>query len=79
MWVFSSYFLILIVAGHIWKLTALCFIPPTIAGLIWTYRGDYLRGGICTAFFTALQIMANHIQMSYYFFFVMLFLVIGFP
>lgn len=78
MWAFSSYFLILIVAGHIWKLTALCFIPPTIAGLIWTYRGDYLRGGICTAFFTALQIMANHIQMSYYFFFVMLFLVIGF-
>lgn len=78
MWTFSSYFIILIVAGHIWKLTALCFIPPTIAGLIWTYRGKYLYGGLCTAFFTALQIMANHIQMSYYFFFMMLFLVIAF-
>lgn len=78
MWTFSSYFIILIVAGHIWKLTALCFIPPTIGGLILTYRGKYWLGGICTAFFTALQIFANHIQMSYYFFFLMLFIVIGY-
>ncbi|WP_329904784.1 YfhO family protein [Porphyromonas pogonae] len=78
MWTFSSYFIILIVAGHIWKLTALAFIPPTIAGLIWCYKGNYLKGAVVTAFFSALQIMANHIQMSYYFFFVMLFLMIGY-
>ncbi len=66
-WAFSSYFIILIVAGHIWKLTALCFIPPTIAGMIWIYRGKYLKGAVLMTFFTALQVLANHVQMSYYF------------
>lgn len=78
MWCFSSYFIILIDAGHIWKLMTLAFIPPTIAGLVWAYRGQYLKGGIVAAFFASLQIMSNHIQMSYYFAFLMGFLVIGF-
>lgn len=78
MWTFSSYFVILIVAGHIWKLTVLAFIPPTIAGIIYIFRGQYLRGGIVTTFFAALQLMSNHVQMSYYFAFVILFLVIGY-
>lgn len=77
-WAFSSYFLILIVAGHIWKLTALCFIPPTLAGMVWIYNGKRLLGGVVMAFFTALQILANHVQMSYYFLFVMFFLAIAF-
>lgn len=77
-WTFSSYFVILIVAGHIWKLTALCFIPPTIGGMIWLYRGKYLKGFVVTALFTALQIMANHVQMSYYFLFVMVAIAISF-
>lgn len=67
MWAFSSYFIILIDAGHIWKLTVLAFIPPTIAGIVWIYRGRYLLGGVTTAFFAALQLMSNHVQMSYYF------------
>ena len=49
MWTFSSYFIILVVAGHIWKLMTLAFIPPTIAGIIYTYRGRYLLGGALTA------------------------------
>ena len=64
MWTFSSYFIILITAGHIWKLMTLCFIPPTIAGIIYIYRGAYLRGGALTALFAALQILSNHVQMS---------------
>lgn len=76
-WAFSSYFLIIISAGHIWKVMTLCFIPPTIAGLVWCYRGKYLLGGIVTALFAAMQIGANHIQMSYYFFFLMLFAAIA--
>ncbi len=72
LWAFSSYFLILISAGHIWKLVTLAYIPPTIAGLVLAYRGRYLAGGLLTAFFVALQIMSNHVQMSYYFLFVML-------
>lgn len=78
MWAFSSYFLILIAAGHIWKLTVLAFIPPTIAGIIYIYRSRYLLGGVVTTFFAALQLMSNHVQMSYYFAFVIAFLVIGF-
>ena len=78
MWTFSSYFIILITAGHIWKLMTLCFIPPTIAGIIYIYRGAYLRGGALTALFAALQILSNHVQMSYYFAFLILFLIIGY-
>jgi hypothetical protein len=78
LWAFSSYFLILISAGHIWKLVTLAYIPPTIAGLVLAYRGRYLWGGLLTAFFVALQIMSNHVQMSYYFLFVMVCLVAAF-
>lgn len=78
MWTFSSYFIILITAGHIWKLMTLCFIPPTIAGILYIYRGKYLKGGALTALFASLQILSNHVQMSYYFGFLILFLLIGF-
>ena len=74
-WAFSSYFFILIPAGHIWKFVTLAYIPPTIAGVVLAYRKKYLLGGIITALFIALQIQSNHIQMSYYFMFVILFFV----
>lgn len=77
-WAFSSYFFILIAAGHIWKLVTLAYIPPTIAGLVLTYRGKYLAGGLLTALFVAFQIDANHPQMSYYFLFVMAFMAIAY-
>ncbi len=67
LWAFSSYFFIIIGAGHIWKLMVLAFIPPTVAGMALCYRGHYLRGALVTAFFTALQIFSNHVQMTYYF------------
>ena len=70
-WAFSSYFFIIIAAGHIWKAMTLALIPPTIAGMILCYRGKLLWGGAVTALFTALQILSNHVQMSYYFFFLM--------
>ena len=77
-WAFSSYFFIIIAAGHIWKFVALAYIPPTIAGMVLAYRGKLLAGGIVTALFVALQIVANHPQMSYYFLFVMLFMAIAY-
>ncbi|MEN6323233.1 MAG: YfhO family protein [Proteiniphilum sp.] len=77
-WTFSSYFFILIAAGHIWKFITLAYIPPTIAGLIYIYRKKYLTGGLLFMIFVAFQISANHIQMTYYFLFVMLFLVVAF-
>lgn len=73
-WAFSSYFFILISAGHLWKFITLAYVPPTIAGIVLAYRGKLLWGGILTALFVALQVTSNHAQMSYYFFFVILFL-----
>ena len=70
-WGFSSYFIIIIGAGHIWKFLTLCYIPPTIGGLILIYRQKWLAGGALTALFSALQLMSNHPQMTYYFLIVM--------
>ncbi|MBQ0120763.1 MAG: hypothetical protein KBT13_06550 [Bacteroidales bacterium] len=75
---FSSYFFILIGAGHIWKLLTLAYVPPTIAGIVLCYRGKYLGGAALAAFFAALQLMSNHVQMTYYFAFVIAALVIAF-
>ncbi len=77
-WAFSSYFFIIIAAGHIWKVMTLAYIPPTIGGLVLCYRGKLLWGGAVTALFTALQILSNHVQMSYYFLFVMFFIVLAY-
>ncbi|MCM1029615.1 MAG: YfhO family protein [Pseudoflavonifractor sp.] len=66
----SSYFVIIIGAGHIWKFITLAYIPPTIAGIVLAYRGKYLAGGALAALFAMLQIAGNHVQMTYYFLFV---------
>lgn len=77
-WAFSSYFFIIIAAGHIWKVMALAYLPPMIAGLVFAYRGKYLWGFILTALFTAFEVKANHVQMTYYYLFVVLFMVIAY-
>lgn len=69
---FSSYFIILIGAGHIWKFITLAYIPPTIAGIVLCYRGRYLAGSALAALFAMMQIASNHVQMTYYFLFVIL-------
>lgn len=77
-WAFSSYFLIIIAAGHLWKVFALAYLPPMIGGIVLAYRGKYLWGLIVTAVFTAFEISANHVQMTYYYMFIVLFMVIAF-
>ena len=74
----SSYYFILIGAGHIWKLLTLTYVAPTLAGIIWCYRGKYLAGAGLAALAGAMQLLSNHVQMTYYFGFVILALVIGF-
>ncbi|MCM1521896.1 MAG: YfhO family protein [Muribaculaceae bacterium] len=69
---FSTYFIIIIGAGHIWKFITLAYIPPTIAGMILAYRGRYLAGAALTALFAMMQIAGNHVQMTYYFLYVVL-------
>ena len=76
-WAFSTYFLIIIAAGHIWKVWALAYLPPMIAGIVLAYRGKYLWGLLLTAVFSAFEINANHVQMTYYYLFIILFMVIA--
>ena len=77
-WAFSSYFFIIIAAGHIWKVMALAYLPPMIGGIMLAYKGKYLWGLVVTAFFVALEIMANHIQMTYYYLIIILLMVLAF-
>lgn len=77
-WAFSSYFFIIIAAGHIWKVMALAYLPPMIAGVILAYRGKWASGLVLTALFSAFEINANHVQMTYYYLFILLFIVIAY-
>ena len=77
-WAFSSYFFIIIAAGHIWKVMALAYLPPMIAGIVLAYRGKYLWGLVVTAIFTAFEVNANHVQMTYYYLFIIAAMVIAY-
>jgi hypothetical protein len=72
---FSSYFFIILEAGHNSKAHAIGYMAPVIAGFILAYRGKYLAGGILAMLFLALEIRAGHPQMTYYL--MMLLLIFG--
>lgn len=63
---FTSYNIILLVAGHTNQAFAIAFFAPLLASLILTLRGRYWLGGSLTALFLAMEIRANHVQMTYY-------------
>ncbi|HCE56597.1 MAG TPA: hypothetical protein DER09_02080 [Prolixibacteraceae bacterium] len=63
---FSSYFIIIIGAGHATKAMALGFLPLLIAGMIMTFRGKKLPGAILFATGLAFELLANHLQITYY-------------
>jgi len=63
---FSSYFFIILEAGHNSKAHAIGYMAPVIAGIILTYRGRLLAGSLLTALFLSLELRANHLQITYY-------------
>lgn len=63
---FSTYNFILLDAGHANQAFAIAFFAPILAGILLTLRGRYFIGAALTAFFLAMEIRANHIQMTYY-------------
>jgi len=63
---FSSFFFIILVAGHNSQSSAIGYMPPVLAGIILCFRGKYILGGALTALFLALELNANHVQMTYY-------------
>ena len=63
---FSSYFFIIIMAGHMTKALAIAYLPMVVAAVLYTYRGRMLLGGVLTAVTVALELYANHLQITYY-------------
>jgi len=70
----STYFYIIIAAGHNGKVNTIEYFAPLLAGILLVYiRKQYIWGFIVTTLFMGLQVAANHPQMTYY-----LFLALGF-
>jgi hypothetical protein len=63
---FSTYLIIILGVGHNAKAHAIAYMPLVIAGFILVYRKKYVVGGLLTMIATALEINANHFQMTYY-------------
>ncbi|MBL0257544.1 MAG: YfhO family protein [Bacteroidetes bacterium] len=63
---FSSYLIIFLVTGHNSKVHAIGYMAPVIAGIIMTYRGRMWLGAALTGLFLALELNANHLQITYY-------------
>ena len=63
---FCSYNFIIIVAGHNSKVHAIALMPFVLAGVVMTLRGNLWKGGILAAVALAMEIYANHLQITYY-------------
>ena len=74
---FTSYLFIVIGAGHNAKAVAMAYMPAVIAGVLLTYKGKYLWGSLLTAIALALEIRANHLQITYYLLLIIVILVIA--
>ena len=62
----TSYFFIISEVGHTSKANAIAYMAPVLASIILTYQGRILLGASLTALFTALEVNANHFQITYY-------------
>lgn len=63
---FSTYLIIILGVGHNAKAHAIGYFPLVLAGILRTFQGKYISGFLLTAFSMALEINANHFQMTYY-------------
>ena len=67
---FSSYFIVILDAGHMSKANAIGMMAPVIGGIWLSFRGELIKGGLITMLFFALELWANHLQITYYMFFI---------
>lgn len=74
----SSYFLIILEAGHNSKANALGYLPALIGGIILLFKGKHWLGLAVTSLFTAMELNANHVQISYYGYMLIAFIVAGY-
>ena len=74
---FTSYLYIIIGAGHNGKAVAMAYMAPVIAGIVLTYKGNYLWGAVLTAIALSLELNANHLQITYYLLLIILIIIIA--
>ena len=74
---FSTINILYIGAGHMSKVNAIAYMAPALGGLILAFRGKWLLGSAVFSLFLALNLSANHLQMTYYLMFIMAFVGIG--
>lgn len=73
----TSYMITLVPAGHNSKMYAIAYMAPVVMGVLLTFRGRVWLGAGLTALALALEINANHLQITYYLLYVLLFIGIG--
>ncbi|PWL24698.1 MAG: hypothetical protein DCO96_12915 [Fluviicola sp. XM-24bin1] len=68
---FASYEMVIMAAGHNTKAMAVAFLPLVLGGFIYSYRRNWKWGALLSALFLALQLSANHVQVTYYMMFLL--------
>jgi hypothetical protein len=63
---FSTYLIIILGVGHNAKAHAIAYMPMVVAGFVMVFQRKYILGGLLTMFAVALEVNANHFQMTYY-------------
>lgn len=63
---FSSFLFQILAAGHNTQSIAIAYMAPTIGGVYYAYRHDAIKGALFTAFILSLELLANHLQITYY-------------
>lgn len=71
---FSTYMVVILGVGHNAKAHAIAYMPAVVAGVLMVFRRNYVWGGLLTMLAVALEINANHFQMTYYLLFLLLFI-----
>lgn len=63
---FSTYLIIILGVGHNSKAHAIAYMPLVLSGILLTFRKHYIIGFLLTTLALALELVANHPQMTYY-------------
>ena len=69
---FSTYLIVILGVGHNAKAHAIGYMPLVVAGILLVFQQKYIVGGLLSMFAIALEINANHFQMTYYLFIILI-------
>jgi len=74
---FSSYYIIILQAGHNTKAAAIGLAPPVIGAFYMAYRHNFKWGLLLSALFMGIELISNHVQVTYYLAMVLIFMGVG--